>query len=114
MNEYIIKDILKKKRKHHSNDGWIEAYYYYDENRQRKKVKVATSKMYYRKDTFYKCNHINDEYFNYYKVLKPNLAIDDKPIFILRKRKPYKIRKKKTFIKNKFPNNEEPFVLHFD
>jgi hypothetical protein len=85
MVDYIKKTILipKKltKNNHKEKEQWIKCYYYVDKKRTSAIINknVATSKMDIRKNTFYKCNQLskNDEVFDYYRIIKRDIAQDD-------------------------------------
>jgi hypothetical protein len=86
MVDYITKNILipikLTKDKHKQKEQWIKCYYYVDKKRTSAIINknVSTSKMDIRKNTFYKCNQLskNDEVFDYYRIIKREIANNPK------------------------------------
>ena len=122
MKDDEIKTILVTKRKHHSNDGkWRKCYYYYYQNKERKSANINTdektvkSVRFYRTDTFYKVN-VLDDHFNYYKCLKPEI-ISQNPIYIPFKnsdKKKKKTKQSKTPIIKKYKDDGKPIIIYWD
>lgn len=75
----------KFKTRHHKKEGWINFFY---ENHKKKKLnnkyinddKIEIKTIHqFKKGIFYKLHQysVNNKYFNYYKVLKPELDKDN-------------------------------------
>ena len=121
MKDDEIKSILVTKRKHHSDDGkWRKCYYYY-QNKERKLAninqnnKTIKSVRFYRTDTFYKVN-VLDDYFNYYKCLKPEI-VKQNPIYIPFKncaKKKKQTKQSKVPIIKKYKDDGKPIIIYWD
>ena len=133
-NILIPTEILNKTRKHKNKKEWLTIYYYVDKKRCKAIINdnICSSKIELRRNCMYKISNLskNDDLFDYYKILKPNISENSRikevaRLNTLKSRvgnSPYDYKK---YIKNK-KNNEwkgekinkikisnKPIILHF-
>lgn len=79
-NILIPNEILEKTRKHKNKNEWLTIYYYVDRKRCKAIIdeNVCSSKVDLRRNCMYKISNLskNDNLYNYYRILKPEISED--------------------------------------
>tara|TARA_Y100000004_G_C8787664_1_gene357811 strand:+ start:83 stop:493 length:411 start_codon:yes stop_codon:yes gene_type:complete len=129
-NILIPNEILEKTRKHKNKNEWLTIYYYVDRKRCKAIIdeNVCSSKVDLRRNCMYKISNLskNDNLYNYYRILKPEISEDLRIKEIARlnslksrtNENPFNYQKtKKCNWKGKKINNvkiqNKPIIVHF-